>query len=645
MKPKQISILHGEKSFGRGTLYGLLIATTITMVACSSEEQYSKRDNRQVVHQRAGSAEEQALMQIRPAISIPSVTAPATLNEAVAGEQTSMQKHARSGAARVDQSDVNKELMNDESTPSIKYRQLLTPGIVAVPDLDNDADSYHSPRVSTEKYQEIEDNPIVLTSKESTSTFSIDVDTGAYSNVRRFLEGGQLPPHDAVRIEEMVNYFTYDYPVPESTDVPFSVTTELAVNPWNNKTRLLHIGLQGYKPESSERPPANLVFLIDVSGSMRSPNKLDLLKTSIKMLSRQLTEKDTVSIAVYAGASGVVLKPTAGSDTRTIVRALDNLSAGGSTNGEGGIRLAYDLAEENFKSTGINRVILATDGDFNVGISNIDRLKSLIERKRESGVALTTLGFGTGNYNDHMMEQLADTGNGAYAYIDTLNEARKVLVDELDAHLMTIASDVKIQIEFNPQQVSEYRLIGYVNRRLQNEDFNNDKVDAGEIGAGHTVTALYEIALAGEGGERHSEKRYKTSAVSGKSAGDSFSGELAELRLRYKEPGEQSSELISSIIGSDSVIKELDKTSDNFRFSAAVAAFGQKLRNAKYMGDYSLLNIADLATAARGEDRFGYRSGFIQLLQLADTLHAPVQARGDNENMDGTDDSGASTEG
>jgi len=482
-------------------------------------------------------------------------------------------------------------------------------------------DHYPQAPQNTEQYQQLDDNKLVVAATQPVSTFSIDVDTGAYSNVRRFLNAGSLPPADAVRIEELLNYFDYGYQGPENLDQPFSVLTELGVTPWNDKTRLLHIGVQGYELDQSTRPAANLVFLIDVSGSMSSPNKLGLLKSSIKMMSRNLTSNDTVSIVVYAGASGVALEPTAGDNTHAISAALDALAAGGSTHGSAGIELAYQIAAKNFNKDGINRVLLATDGDFNVGISDTDTLKSLIKRKRESGIALSTLGFGMGNYNDHLMEQLADVGNGAYAYIDTLNEAQKVLVDEIDSTLLTIAKDVKIQVEFNPSVVSEYRLIGYVNRKLANEDFNNDKIDAGEIGAGHSVTALYEVALIGDGGERNSSLRYGDALV-GKVGPMDKANEIAELRLRYKQPESSSSQLIKQVITKD---MQTSQHSEQFLFSAAVAAFGQQLRDGKYIGNYTLADTRKLAHRAKGEDRFGYRAEFIQLLRLAETLYAGIQ--------------------
>ncbi len=476
---------------------------------------------------------------------------------------------------------------------------------------------------NTENYQALDANPIHMTSVEPVSTFSVDVDTGSYANVRRLLSGGQLPPADSVRVEEMLNYFSYDYADTATQNMPFSMTTELGATPWNDKTTLLHVGLKGFDPSDSSDRSSNLVFLIDVSGSMNSNNKLGLLKPSIEMLSRQLDSNDRVSIVVYAGASGVVLEPTPGNEHRKIASAINRLSAGGSTNGQAGIELAYAMAEKNFTPDGVNRVILATDGDFNVGISDIDKLKKLIERKRESGIALTTLGFGAGNYNDHLMEQLADVGNGNYAYIDTLNEARKVLVDELNATLSTIAHDVKIQLEFNPAVVSEYRLIGYTNRKLANEDFNNDKVDAGEIGAGHTVTALYELALVGSGGERHSPNRYAQLEQGG--ARQIARDELGELRIRYKLPGEKQSRLIRDVIRTpDSSLS--DTRSNNFRFSASVAAFGQALNDDKYLESFTLTDTARLARSALGEDRFGYRAEFLRLIMIADSLKGIAQS-------------------
>ena len=474
-----------------------------------------------------------------------------------------------------------------------------------------------------EKYHPFDNNGTVETQDQPVSTFSIDVDTGAYSNVRRFLQNGQLPPSDSVRVEELLNYFSYDYAPDTNPDKPFSIVTELGPSPWNERTQLLHIGLKGYVPDDIDSRPANLTFLIDVSGSMSSNDKLGLLKSAMSLMVQELDENDTVSIVVYAGSSGVALQPTPGNERRQIERALSNLQAGGATHGSEGIELAYELALDNFVENGINRVILATDGDFNVGISDTSSLVKLIEEKRKSGIALTTLGFGMGNYNDYLMEQLADAGDGNYAYIDTLGEARKVLVDELRATLVTIASDVKIQIEFNPATVSEYRLIGYTNRILANEDFNDDKVDAGEIGAGHTVTALYEVALNGDGGERNSPRRYNSTQVNND---NTLANEIAEVRLRYKRPGSDSSKLTSQVVQRDDAVNSTEAASDAFRFSASVAAFGQLLREDSHVGDYAYSDAHELARTASADDQYGYRAEFVRLVDLAQSLDNLQQA-------------------
>ncbi|MGO4775351.1 von Willebrand factor type A domain-containing protein, partial [Lysobacter sp. 2RAB21] len=398
------------------------------------------------------------------------------------------------------------------------------------------------PPVNTERYAKIEANPIHRVAEQPVSTFSIDVDTGSYANVRRMLAAGELPPKDAVRVEELVNYFDYGYPRPDSKDTPFKVSTELAPAPWNAKHVLMQIGIQGYDVDKAELPPANLVLLIDTSGSMESPDKLPLLKSAFSMLTKQLRAQDRISIVVYAGAAGLVLPPTPGDRQQEILDALGRLQAGGSTNGGDGIRLAYATAKQAFIKDGVNRVILATDGDFNVGTVDNNALETMVADQRKSGIALTTLGFGTGNYNDQLSEKLADVGDGNHAYIDTLQEARKVLVEEMGSTLLTIARDVKIQIEFNPAQVAEYRLIGYENRLLKREDFANDKVDAGDIGAGHEVTALYEITPVGSKATRLPALRYTeaTAAAGGKD------GEIANLKLRYKRPGEDRSQLIET---------------------------------------------------------------------------------------------------
>ena len=466
-----------------------------------------------------------------------------------------------------------------------------------------------------ENYGKIDSNPVHRTAEDPVSTFSIDVDTGSYSNVRRLLNAGQLPPQDAVRVEELVNYFSYDYAAPRDLKTPFGVLTELATTPWNANTRLLHIGIQGWKPEG-ERRPSNLVFLVDVSGSMQSEDKLPLVKSSLKLLAGELGAEDRISLVVYAGSTGVVLEPTPGSERARIISALDRLEAGGSTNGGAGIALAYAMAEQAFMKEGNNRVLLATDGDFNVGTVSFEALVDMVEERRKGGVALSTLGFGTGNYNDHLMEQLADAGNGAHAYIDTLSEARRVLVSQRDSTLRTIARDVKIQVEFNPAVVAEYRLIGYENRLLNREDFNNDKIDAGEIGAGHSVTALYEIALVGEGGERVDPLRYGADAPAAKRG-----GEIAYLRLRYKRPDDgmdAASRLIEQPIAASAMLKDIAAAQPAFRLAAAVAAYGQLLRGGAYTGSYSFRDVASLAESASGVDQAS--SGFVELVRLADSL-------------------------
>jgi Ca-activated chloride channel homolog len=474
---------------------------------------------------------------------------------------------------------------------------------------------YQQP-TNTERYQHMDDNPVHLVKEQPVSTFSIDVDTGAYANVRRFLNDGQLPPQDAVRVEEMINYFDYRYAPPTSRDVPFRVATEVAPAPWNPQALLMKIGIKGFEVAAAERPPANLVFLIDVSGSMQSPDKLPLLKNAFRLLTDQLTARDRVSMVVYAGSSGVVLEPTPGDQKHKIRAAIDRLEAGGSTNGAEGIERAYQLAHDAQIKGGINRVVLATDGDFNVGVVNFEALVDMAERQRASGVAITTLGFGTGNYNDQLLERLADAGNGNYAYVDTLSEARKVLVTELSSTLFTIAKDVKIQVEFNPATVLEYRLIGYENRMLAREDFNNDKVDAGDIGAGHRVTALYEVIPVGKTGLLD-PLRYTQQLPAASDA--RASSELANVKLRYKKPASDTSELLEYPIAKGSVMAA-DKLSADFRFAASVAAFGQLLRGGKYVSNFGYDDVARLARGALDEDPEGYRREFLSLVKLAGSM-------------------------
>lgn len=474
-----------------------------------------------------------------------------------------------------------------------------------------------------ERYPEFANNGVHWTSKDPVSTFSIDVDTAAYANVRRMLNQGQLPTPDAVRVEEMINYFSYDYPRVTNSEVPFRLYTEMGPSPWHAQRRLLHVGINGWQPEANANlPAANLVFLIDVSGSMQAPNKIELLKNAMKLLVRQLRPQDTLSIAVYAGSSGEVLAPTPGNQKAKINAALEQLQAGGSTNGGAGIRLAYALAQQNFVAGGINRVILATDGDFNVGTTDIDDLERLVEQKRKSGVSLTVLGFGAGNYNDHLMQKIAQIGNGNAAYIDTIHEARKVLVDELGATLNTIAKDVKIQLEFNPAVVESYRLIGYETRHLNREDFNNDQVDAGEIGAGHTVTALYELTLVGEGNDLVDPLRYQNqnSTQTARKSLDNSEAEIGFLKLRYKAPNGERSKLVQQALRGEDIVESLDATSTNFRFSAAVAWMGQRLRNSTHVPQDNFMDMIALAQSSRGDDVHGYRSEFINLARSLEAL-------------------------
>ena len=480
--------------------------------------------------------------------------------------------------------------------------------------------TYHpGPRVlaNTENYTRIDENEIKRVSESPVSTFSIDVDTAAYSNLRRMLtREGRLPPFDAVRLEEIINYFDYDYPSPDGLNQPLAITTEMMVSPWNPDNHLLMVGIQGFEPALDQRPNANLVFLVDVSGSMQSADKLGLVKQSLHLLVSQMSADDRIALVVYAGAAGVVLESTSADKKSKIRQAIDSLSAGGSTNGGAGIELAYRIAEENKIEDGINRVIIASDGDLNVGITSIEDLKELITRKRENDIALTSLGFGTGNYNYSLMEQLADVGNGNAAYIDSLSEARKVLVEEMQSTLLTIAKDVKIQVEFNPAVVSEYRLIGYENRVLNREDFRNDKIDAGEIGAGHTVTALYEVSLKGSRGAMIPDRRYAQPDVET----EDFSDELAYVNIRYKLPDADRSTEFSVAVRNQNIESENLQATENIRFAAAVAGFGQLLRGGKHTADWDYDELLLLARESRGDDEHGYRSELLGLVELAKIL-------------------------
>ena len=462
-----------------------------------------------------------------------------------------------------------------------------------------------------ERYDGKDVSPVHQVRQEPVSTFSVDVDTGAYANMRRFVSAGSLPPKDAMRTEELINYFRYDYQRPGRQEAPFTVTTDVMTTPWNPATRLLRIGLRGYDLPRAARPPANLVFLVDVSGSMGSPDKLPLVKTALAGLAGELSPRDKVSIVVYAGAAGLVLEPT--NDERKIRAALDQLSAGGSTAGGAGLQLAYRIARDNMIEGGVNRILLATDGDFNVGVSDTKALLQMVEHERDSGITLTTLGFGEGNYNEAMMEQVADHGNGNYAYIDSALEAKKVLGEQMSSTLFTIAKDVKIQVEFNPAQVSQYRLLGYENRALREEDFNNDKVDAGDIGAGHQVTAIYEIVPAGAKG--WSDPRRYDEADSLQKRGDP--GEIAFVKLRYKLPNGNTSQLISQPVPTSLMLRRSAPSAD-FSFAVAVAAFGQKLRGDPLLNGFSNTQIITLA----GRQNDFWRQEFIRLVGVAGSLEA-----------------------
>ena len=468
---------------------------------------------------------------------------------------------------------------------------------------------------NTAEYSKINDNEFKEAKKNPLSTFSIDVDKASYSNIRRFITQGSLPPADAVRVEEMINYFPYTYPQPENNE-PFSITTEYTECPWNSHHNLIHIGLQGKQIKLDKMPPNNLVFLIDVSGSMDEPDRLPLIKSSLRLLAEQMRPEDKVSIVVYAGNAGLVLPPTSGSHKDRIIDALDKLEAGGSTAGGAGIELAYKICKENILPNGNNRVILATDGDFNVGVSSDGELVRMIEKKREDGIFLSVLGVGNDNYKDAKMLQLADKGNGNYNYIDNLLEAKKLLVKEMGGTLLTIAKDVKIQIEFNPAKVKAYRLVGYEKRLLNNEDFNDDKKDAGELGSGHTVTAMYEIIPAGSDEEVASidPLKYQTPVTPSNSFGD----DVMTIKFRYKEPKESTSKLITKVLLDKKT--SFEAASENIKFSSAVAEFGMLLRDSKFKGNATYKNSMALAKESKGKDDDGYRAEFIQLVEKAELL-------------------------
>ncbi len=470
-----------------------------------------------------------------------------------------------------------------------------------------------------DKFSEFKSNSVIAVAEQPVSTFSVDVDTSGYSSLRRALNQGVLPDRESVRIEEMVNYFPYSYAGPEKAQEAFKANVTVTPSPWNQNTKLLHIGIKGYDLPAAEQKPANLVFLLDVSGSMNEPDKLPLLKSSFRLLVNKLRPSDTVSIVTYAGDAGIVLEPTKVSEKAKILSAIDTLQPGGSTAGEAGINAAYALANQAFVKDGVNRIMLATDGDFNVGAASDEDLKKLVEEKRKTGVFLSVFGFGQGNYQDGLMQTLAQNGNGVAAYIDTLSEAEKVLVQEATASLFTIAKDVKIQVEFNPARVSEYRLIGYETRALANEDFNNDRVDAGDIGSGHTVTAIYEMTPKGAPGQTNDPLRYET--TSDEKVQDS-TGEYAFVKIRYKLPTEATSRLVTQPVSDQNAVTDIAQAPEDVRFGIAVSAFGQKLRDEDATANYPVAEIEKLAASGKGTDAFGYRGEFMKLVRLAQGLMA-----------------------
>ncbi|MBY5391720.1 von Willebrand factor type A domain-containing protein [Rhizobium leguminosarum] len=472
-----------------------------------------------------------------------------------------------------------------------------------------------------ERFANAAANPIKSVATDPVSTFSADVDSASYAFVRRSLTGGAMPDPLSVRVEEMINYFPYDWPGPDNAEQPFKATVTVMPTPWNHDTELMHVAIKGYDIAPATTPHANLVFLIDVSGSMDEPDKLPLLKSAFRLLVNRLKPDDTVSIVTYAGNAGTVLTPTRVAEKSKILSAIDRLEPGGSTGGAEGIEAAYDLAKQGFVKDSVNRVMLATDGDFNVGPSSDEDLKRIIEERRKDGIFLTVLGFGRGNLNDSLMQTLAQNGNGSAAYIDTLAEAQKTLVEEAGSTLFPIASDVKFQVEFNPERIAEYRLIGYETRALKREDFNNDRVDAGDIGSGHSVTAIYEITPKGSPAVMNDDLRYGAADKAPAAAADSaHHGELAFVKMRYKKPGEDKSALITTPVDDNNAVTTLDAAPQDVRFSVAVAAFGQKLSHVAAVDTYSYQAIADLAAASRGTDAFGYRSDFLGLVRLADGL-------------------------
>ena len=589
--------------FKRFSTYGGLSATT-AIVACGFviftpvgknlwRDQPTTLTEAQVELKAAEPTEFEAITQPDPVVSPPGATPSEEIALAEITERVAPVAVDAQASRSIEQSAPSAAFADD----GFGFADVIEP---SAPFVATSTDS--------EAFSNAAENPVKVTLEEPVSTFSIDVDTASYAIIRNSLHGGVLPPTDAVRIEEMINYFPYNYRIPGADDAPFRPTINVFETPWNGDTQLVHIALQGRLPAIAERPNLNLVFLIDTSGSMNDPAKLPLLKQSFRLLLNELRPGDEVAIVEYAGSAGLVLEPTPASERSQILSAINSLGAGGSTNGQGGLEQAYAVASQMAETGEIGRVILATDGDFNVGLSDPSALEDFIATKRESGTFLSVLGFGRGNLDDATMQALAQNGNGIAAYIDTLNEAQKVLVDQLSGALFPIANDVKIQVEFNPSQVAEYRLIGYETRALRREDFNNDKVDAGELGAGHSVTAMYEITPVGSPARLTDPLRYQSITTSAENS------ELGFLKLRWKEPGETESVLMETPIlaGDDPDVEAL--------FAASIAGFGQLLRGGTYLGDWGWDHAIDLANNNRGTDMFGYRTEAVQLMRLAKSL-------------------------
>ncbi|WP_426227929.1 YfbK domain-containing protein [Pararhizobium sp. DWP3-4] len=537
-------------------------------------------------------------------------------------------KRVASGTAAASSAEQADAVAQPEMAPQVQGAMAAAPAIeqgmiserLAMPSPSPaPVDTLAQPEENRDRFSSADTNPVKSVATDPVSTFSADVDTASYSFVRKSLIAGEMPDPESVRVEEMINYFPYDWPGPDGKDTPFRATVTVLPTPWNANTRLMHVGIRGYDVAPAVAPRANLVFLIDVSGSMDEPDKLPLLKSAFRLLVEKLKPEDTVSIVTYAGNAGTVLEPTAIKDKAKILSAIDTLQPGGSTAGAQGLEAAYNLAQQAFVKGGVNRIMLATDGDFNVGPSSDDELKATIEAERKSGIFLSVLGFGRGNYNDALMQTLAQNGNGTAAYIDTLAEAQKTLVEEAGSSLFPIAKDLKFQVEFNPQQIAEYRLIGYETRALNREDFNNDKVDAGDIGSGHRVTAIYEITPKGSPAVLNDDLRYGAAALA-EEVDVKASPELAFLKIRYKQPDSDTSQLITTPVTQTNTVATLEQAGRDVRFSVAVAAFGQKLRGTDAVSAYPYGSILDLASGAKGEDGYGYRAEFLNLVRLAKSL-------------------------